>query len=85
MSDEPTIVYCDNHAAVIIANDEGKRTKFARYIDIRFHYARWCVRDGRVIFKDVNTRDNLADAFTKSLSYARHIDLATQFMHGVKQ
>ena len=82
INDQPTFVYCDNHAAVVIANDSGKRTKFARYIDIRFHYARWCVRDGRVEFKDVSTRDNLADAFTKSLSHTRHIELAKQFMHG---
>ena len=83
IGDAPTNVYCDNHAAVVIANDDGKRTKFARYIDIRFHYARWSVRDGRVRFVDVSTRVNLADAFTKALSHTRHIELANQFMNGL--
>ena len=67
-SDEgPTKIYCDNRAAVAIANDEVKSAKRSRYIDIRYHYARWCVREGRVTFEWIDSTSNLADLFTKSL------------------
>lgn len=67
-SDEgPTKIYCDNRAAVTIANDEVKSARRSRYIDIRYHYARWCVREGRVTFEWIDSASNLADLFTKSL------------------
>ena len=70
-----TVVFCDNLAAVNIGNDIVSSTKRARYIDIRYHYARWCAREGVVRFEWIASKDNLADIFTKSLKtdvFARH-------------
>ena len=63
----PTRVFCDNRAAVLIGNDDARRTKHARYVDIRFHYARHCQREGRVKFVDIASAVNIADVFTKAL------------------
>ena len=71
----PTVVFCDNHSAVTIGNDEIVRSKRARYIDIRFHYARWCARQGLVRFQWIATKENTADLFTKSVNndvFAKH-------------
>ena len=80
----PTKVFCDNRSAVIIGNDDGRRTKYARYIDIRYHYARWCANEGRVVFVNIGTNENIADAFTKGLPYKRHEMLAQLFTTLVK-
>ena len=72
-----TRVFCDNEAAVLMANGSG-RSKFARYIDIKFHFARWCASEGRVTFVNVRTQHNLADLFTKALSASRHTVLAAR-------
>ena len=72
---KPTVVFCDNRSAVAIGNDEAVRSKRARYIDIRFHYARWCARQGLVRFQWIGTKENIADLFTKSVSndvFAKH-------------
>ena len=74
---EATRVFCDNEAAVLMANGSG-RSKFARYIDIKFHFARWCASEGRVTFVNVRTQHNLADLFTKALSASRHTVLAAR-------
>ena len=74
----PTDVMCDNEAAVIIGNNEVKKSRHVRYIDIRYHFARWCAVNGDVRFVNVDTKDNLADLFTKVLPVARHCLLASK-------
>ena len=75
---DPTDVMCDNEAAVIIGNNEVKKSRHVRYIDIRYHFARWCAMNGDVRFVNVDTEGNLADIFTKVLSAARHSLLASR-------
>ena len=72
----PTPIYCDNKAAVLIGNNDVKRTKHARYIDIRYHFARHCQAEGRVRFTEVRSSQNIADMFTKPLSRDRFMKLA---------
>ena len=57
-------VYCDNEASVAIANSSSVK-KLSRYIDIRYHFARWCVDEKAVVFKWVEGGKNPADVFTK--------------------
>ena len=76
---KPTRIFCDNRAAVLIGNNDTKHVKHARYIDIRFHFARHCQREGRVVFVDIDSKDNLADAFTKALPRDRFRRLTSKF------
>ena len=59
-----TPVNCDNAAAIAIGNDTSVK-KLSRYIDIRYHYARWCAERGLVKFVWVEGGKNPADVFTK--------------------
>ena len=72
----PTKVFCENRVAVFIGNDDARRTKHARYVDIRFHYARHCQREGRVKFVDIASAENIADVFTKALGRVKFTSFA---------
>jgi len=65
--DGPTIIWCDNQAAVKLFNSEDhkKRTK---HVNVRFHFLREAVRDGIVVLKHISGQDNPEDIFTKPLS-----------------
>ena len=70
-----TPVWCDNSAAIAIGNDTTVK-KLSRYIDIRYHYARWCAEQQLVRFQWIQGGKNPADVFTKPTSreiFKRHI------------
>jgi hypothetical protein len=62
----PTPLKCDNNAAIILSSDPSFHSR-VKHIDIKFHYIRECVENKAVEVTYVNTKDNLADAFTKPL------------------
>ena len=47
-----------------------------RFIDIRYHYARWCAQQGIVRFEWISSRANIADMFTKGLKTDVFVDHA---------
>uniref|UniRef100_A0A8D8LBR2 Copia protein n=1 Tax=Cacopsylla melanoneura TaxID=428564 RepID=A0A8D8LBR2_9HEMI len=61
-------LYEDNQSAIHMAKnrENGKRTK---HVDIKYHFIRDEVEKGNVILKYVPTDKQVADMFTKSLSY----------------
>ncbi|KAJ3477245.1 hypothetical protein NLJ89_g12428 [Agrocybe chaxingu] len=63
---QPTTILCDNNAAVIVSEDplHHNRTK---HFDIRYHYLRERVQANDISLAYINTKDNLADIFTKAL------------------
>ena len=63
---KPVTVWEDNQAAIgLTRNPIGhKRTK---HIDIKYHFVREHVLNGNVLVKYCNTKDMVADIFTKSL------------------
>jgi hypothetical protein len=64
--DEPTVIFEDNQSAIAMVhngNDHG-RTK---HIDIRYHYIRDLVKDGKINVKYLPTEDMVADTLTKAL------------------
>ncbi|GKC62476.1 RNA-directed DNA polymerase, eukaryota, reverse transcriptase zinc-binding domain protein [Tanacetum coccineum] len=85
---EPIKMFCDNSAALLIANDSGVQ-KGARHYHRRYHYVRECIELGKINLLKVYTDDNLADPFTKALpkgkltQHARSIGhrLASSFMY----
>ncbi|GJV20922.1 hypothetical protein Tco_1369942 [Tanacetum coccineum] len=84
---EPIKMFCDNSAALLIANEPGVQ-RGARHYHRRYHYVRECIELGEINLHKVHTDDNLADPFTKALSkgkltqHARSmgLHLASSFM-----
>ncbi|GJY26286.1 retrotransposon protein, putative, ty1-copia subclass [Tanacetum coccineum] len=84
---EPIKMFCDNSAALLIAN-EPMVQRGARHYHRRYHYIRECIELGEINLLKVHTDDNLADLFTKALpkgkltQHARSIGLrlASSFM-----
>ncbi|GJT60895.1 retrovirus-related pol polyprotein from transposon TNT 1-94 [Tanacetum coccineum] len=59
-------MFCDNSAALLIANEPGVQ-KGARHYHRRYHYVRECIELGEINLLKVHTDDNLVDPFTKAL------------------
>ncbi|GJX79002.1 retrotransposon protein, putative, ty1-copia subclass [Tanacetum coccineum] len=84
---EPIKMFCDNSAALLLANEMGVQMG-ARHYHRRYYYVRGCIALGEIRFLKVHTYDNLADPFTKALpkgkltQYARSMGLrlASSFM-----
>jgi hypothetical protein len=67
----PTKIYCDNEAAIAIANNPVHHQR-SKHIDIRYHRIRNHISNGDVEVLPVDTADNLADAFTKPLGRVKY-------------
>ncbi|GJR16542.1 hypothetical protein Tco_0799194 [Tanacetum coccineum] len=84
---EPIKMFCENSAALLIANEPGVQ-KGVRHYHRRYHYVRKCIKLGEINLLKVYTDDNLVEPFTKDLpkgkltQHARSIGLrlATSFM-----
>ena len=67
-------IFTDNQAAIAISHHPKFQAR-AKHIDINYHFLRDLVSDGTVNTVYINTKDNLADLFTKGLSRQIHQDL----------
>nr|GEY80292.1 putative retrotransposon protein [Tanacetum cinerariifolium] len=84
---EPIKMFCDNSAALLIANEPGVQRGTIHYHS-RYQYVRECIELGEINLLKVHTDDNLADLFIKDLpkrkltQHARSIGLrlASSFM-----
>jgi hypothetical protein len=77
--DKPSVIYCDNTAAIATAKNPLTKLK-AKHIRIRYHEIVREQADGQVEFTYVNSAKNLADIFTKNLAIDAYIYLRDQFM-----
>nr|GEW46083.1 retrotransposon protein, putative, Ty1-copia subclass [Tanacetum cinerariifolium] len=68
---EPISMYCDNIGAIAIANESGI-TKGGRHVRAKVHYLCKVIEYGVVKLEKVHTDDNLADPFTKALTFPKH-------------
>ena len=66
----PIVVFCDNQSAVHLTKDRmhHERTK---HIDIRYHFVRDVISEGKVLVKKIGTESNPADMLTKPLPIAK--------------
>ena len=62
----PIEVHCDNQSAVHLTKDHmyHERTK---HIDIKYHFVRDVISEGKVVMKKIDTEKNPADMLTKPL------------------
>lgn len=72
--DDTSILLSDNQAAIAISHNPGFHAR-TKHIDIALHFLSDHVANGTITLKHVQSRDNLADLFTKSLNKVLHQDL----------
>lgn len=65
-------INCDNSSALDLASKTGYHAR-TKHIDIRHHFIRQHIEDGRIIVGHVGTNDMVADILTKPLSAAKHL------------
>jgi hypothetical protein len=72
----PIRVYVDNVGAIFLANNKtsSQRTK---HVDVRYHFIRQYIEEGKIIIEFVRSENNDADLMTKNVSgdiHERHRD-----------
>jgi hypothetical protein len=72
--EETVMLFIDNQSALQLVRNPvfHERTK---HIDLRFHFIRECVEDGKVAVEHIGTTNQLADILTKSLGRIQFQDL----------
>ena len=60
-------IKCDNQSAIALSKD-NKFHQRTKHIDIRYHYIREAVEDGKIQVEYIPTDQNPTDIFTKPLS-----------------
>ncbi|GJS88829.1 retrotransposon protein, putative, ty1-copia subclass [Tanacetum coccineum] len=71
----PMEMLCDNEPAITIANDPGI-LKGARHFQKKYHYICEVIQEREIVLKKVRTDDNIADPFTKPMSFNKHFEHA---------
>ncbi|RVW26239.1 Retrovirus-related Pol polyprotein from transposon TNT 1-94 [Vitis vinifera] len=70
--DEPTVIYCDNKAAIAMTKNPAYHGR-TKHVDIRVHFIRDLVVEGKVVLQYCNTNEQVADVLTKALSRDKHV------------
>lgn len=65
-----TPINCDNTAAITLSKDSLYHNR-VKHIDIKYHFLREFALAGDLRLSYVNTRDNIADIFTKALDLTK--------------
>ena len=63
----PTTILCDNNAAICLSSDPSMHSR-VKHIDIQYHFLRERVQNKELALSYINTKDNIADIFTKALT-----------------
>ena len=72
---EATPIFVDSTGAQSVAKNPGSHHPRTKHVDITYHFIQEHVEEGRVRLLDIDTKDNVADLFTKALARDRHQDL----------
>lgn len=80
---KPLILYEDNKGCVFLAMNMSTTNK-SKHIDIKYHFIRQCIKEGKMTVVWCQTSDMIADILTKfSLSASQHLKLAVKMMGAV--
>lgn len=64
--DDPLLLYSDNQSAIALAKDDQFHAH-TKHIDIRFHFIRYAIAEGKIQLEYCPTEDMVADILTKAL------------------
>ena len=65
---EPVILFCDNTAAIQLANNPSCQAK-TRHIKGAYHVIRDFIKDKYVKIERIGSKDNWADTLTKAINF----------------
>ena len=68
------LVFEDNMGALFLAKNQADHRR-SKHIDVRYHFTRFYVQEGVVDIQKLDTRDMIADVFTKALPRVRFEEL----------
>ncbi|GJV75111.1 retrotransposon protein, putative, ty1-copia subclass [Tanacetum coccineum] len=71
----PMEMLCDNKPTIAIFANPGI-FKGARHFQRKYHYIREVIQEYDIVLKKVHTDDNVADPFTKPMSFNKHFEHA---------
>lgn len=71
---EPIPLYEDNQSTILIVRNSELHGR-SKHIDVRYHFIQQLVQDHTFVVHHVESSDQVADIFTKHLSYATFVDL----------
>ena len=77
---KPIVLLEDNQACIHLSKNPGDFTK-SKHIDTRYHFVREQVEAGSIVLKKIDTKENLADVFTKALDKGHFQAIVSNFMH----
>jgi hypothetical protein len=63
---DPTTLFSDNQSAIALAKDHQYHAR-TKHIDVRFHFIRWVIEDGKIRLIYCPTAEMVADTLTKAL------------------
>jgi hypothetical protein len=67
---EATTLFSDNQSAIALTQDHQYHAR-TKHIDVRFHFIRWVISEGKLKLIYCPTDDMVADALTKALPSAK--------------
>jgi hypothetical protein len=67
----------DNQSAIALSHNPVFHDR-SKHIDVRYHFIRECVEDGRVKIESIGTEEQLADIATKALGRERFCELRSR-------
>ena len=62
----PTILFSDNQSAIALTKEHQYHAR-TQHIDVRYHFIRWIIEDGKIQLIYCPTDEMVADALTKAL------------------
>ena len=68
---EPTLIWEDNKAAIIVAESEASSASRCKHIDVRFRFIAEALKERAVRVRYVASAENYADIMTKPLVHAK--------------
>ena len=63
---EATVVHCDNQSGIKLSKNPVFHDR-SKHIDIKYHFLRDCVQRGTIRLEYIQTYEQVADIFTKTL------------------
>ena len=77
---KPFTIFEDNQSCIHLSKNQGDFPR-SKHIDMRYHFVREQVEQGEIILRKIDTKQNLADVFTKPLDRAQFMSIVSHFMH----